>query len=32
MGHTFRKELPMRDIIAEARTAAGPLTAEDWAA
>lgn len=32
MGHTFRKDLSMRDIIAEARTHAGPLTAEDWAA
>lgn len=32
MGHTFRKDLPMRNIIAEAKTARGPVIAEDWAA
>jgi len=32
MGHTFRKDLSMRDIIAEAGTAVGPLAVEDWAA
>lgn len=32
MGHTFRKGMPMRDIIAEAKTASGPVAVEDWAA
>ena len=32
MGHTFRKDLPMRDIIAEASAADGPVAVEDWAA
>lgn len=32
MGHDFRLGLPMRDIIAEARTATGPVAVEDWAA
>ena len=32
MGHSFRHGLSMRDIIAEAETAIGPVTAEDWAA
>jgi 3'-phosphoadenosine 5'-phosphosulfate sulfotransferase (PAPS reductase)/FAD synthetase len=32
MGHTFRAGLPMRDIIAEAKTITGPVAVEDWAA
>ena len=32
MGHDFRLGLPMRDIIAEARTATGPVPVQDWAA
>ena len=32
MGHAFRKGMRMRDIVAEAKTASGPVTVEDWAA
>lgn len=32
MGHRFRKDLSMRDIIAEAKAATGPTDVEDWAA
>ena len=32
MGHAFRQGMPMRDIIAEAETARGPVTVKDWAA
>jgi len=32
MGHSFRQGMAMRDIIAEAKTARGPVSAEDWAA
>jgi hypothetical protein len=32
MGHRFRNDLAMRDIVAEAKTAAGPAAVEDWAA
>lgn len=32
MGHHFRNDLAMRDIVAEAKTAAGPVAVEDWAA
>ena len=32
MGHAFRQGMPMRDIIAEAKTARGPVTVKDWAA
>jgi hypothetical protein len=32
MGHTFRQGMPMRDIIAEAKAARGPVAVDDWAA
>lgn len=32
MGHRFRNDLAMRDIVAEAKTATGPAAVEDWAA
>ena len=32
MGHDFRHGMPMRDIIAEAKAARGPVAVEDWAA
>jgi 3'-phosphoadenosine 5'-phosphosulfate sulfotransferase (PAPS reductase)/FAD synthetase len=32
MGHAFRKNMPMRAIIAEAKTASGPAAVQDWAA
>jgi 3'-phosphoadenosine 5'-phosphosulfate sulfotransferase (PAPS reductase)/FAD synthetase len=32
MGHRFRNDLAMRDIVAEAKTAPGPAAVEDWAA
>ena len=32
MGHAFRQGMPMRDIIAAAETARGPVTVKDWAA
>jgi 3'-phosphoadenosine 5'-phosphosulfate sulfotransferase (PAPS reductase)/FAD synthetase len=32
MGHQFRADVSMREIIAEAARATGPAPAEDWAA